>query len=144
MNKEIYLDNNATTKIDDEVVSAMLPYLKENYANPSSMYDSAKISARAIEKARKQVANLFNVENEKTILFTSCATESANTAIKGVVEQFATKENNHIITTQVEHPCVLSVYQNLEKKGINATYLGVNENGELNIDNLLSKIILPI
>lgn len=140
MQKMIYLDNNATTKVDDRVLESMLPFLKENYANPSSMYDSARICSKAIENARKQMADFFGVSNPKTILFTSCATESANTAIRGVVNQYGTKEKNHIITTQVEHPCVLSVYQNLEKKGYKATYVGVNENGELDIDNLLSKI----
>lgn len=138
--KEIYLDNNATTKVDEKVLEKMLPYLKENYANPSSMYNPARVSAKAIEEARKQVADFLGTEDEKTIIFTSCATESANTAIKGVVEKFSTPENNHIITTQVEHPCVLSTYQYLEKKGYKTTYVGVNENGELNIDNLLSKV----
>ena len=138
--KNIYLDNNATTKIDDLVVEKMLPFLKENYANPSSMYDPARVCAKAIENSRKQIADFLGVEDEKTILFNSCATEGANTAIKGVVEQYGSKTNNHIITTKVEHPCVLSVYEYFEKKGYNATYIGVNENGELDIDNLLSKI----
>ncbi len=138
--KEIYLDNNATTMVDSKVLDEMLPYLKENYANPSSMYNPAKISANAIENAREKVADFLGVKNPKTIIFTSCATESANTAIKGVAEQFGTSENNHIITTQVEHPCVLSTYEYLEKKGYKTTYVGVNEKGELNIENLLSKI----
>ncbi len=141
MKKTVYLDNNATTKIDEKVFEKMLPYLKENYANPSSMYDSAHVCANAIEEARKQVADFLGVENEKSVIFTSCGTESANTAIKGVVFQYGDKENkNHIITTQVEHPCVLSVYENLGKKGYKSTYVSVDENGEINIDNLLSKI----
>ena len=141
MKKFIYLDNNATTQVDEKVLDKMLPYFKENYANPSSMYDPAHISAQAIEKARDQVADLLGVQDSKTILFTSCATESANTAIKGVVEQYGNIENkNHIITTQVEHPCVLSVYENLEKKGYKTTYVGVNNNGDLDIDNFISKI----
>ena len=141
MKNNIYLDNNATTKIDEKVLNSMLPFLKENYANPSSMYDPAHVSAQAIEKAREQVADLLGVDDAKTIIFTSCATESANTAIKGVVSQYGNLENkNHIITTQVEHPCVLSVYENLEKKGYKATYVGVSENGEIDINNFLSKI----
>ncbi len=135
-----YLDNNATTKVDDKVVEAMLPYLRENYANPSSMYDPARLTAKAIEKAREQVADFLGVKDSKEILFTSCATESANTAIKGVVEKYGSSSKNHIITTAVEHPCVLSVYEHLEKKGYKTSYIGVNENGELNIDNLLSKV----
>lgn len=141
MDKIVYLDNNATTRIDDRVVEKMLPYLKENYANPSSMYDSAHICANAIEGAREQVADFLGVKDKRNILFTSCATESANTAIKGVVSQYGNrKTKNHIITTQVEHPCVLSVYESLEKKGYKTTYVPVNENGELNIETLLSKI----
>ena len=139
--KKIYLDNNATTCVDEKVLDVMLPYLKEHYANPSSMYDTARISAHAIEKARGQIADFLGVKDSKTIIFTSCGTESANTAIKGVVAQFGNLETkNHIITTQVEHPCVLSVYENLEKKGYKTTYVGVDENGDINIDTLLSKI----
>lgn len=140
MDKIIYLDNNATTKIDEKVLEKMLPFLRENYANPSSMYDIARTCSKAIENSRKQMADFFGIENEKNILFTSCATESANTAIKGVLAQYGSKTKNHIITTQVEHPCVLSVYENLEKKGYKTTYVSVDENGELDIDNLLSKI----
>ena len=138
--KKIYLDNNATTCVDEKVLEAMLPYLKENYANPSSMYEPARISANAIENARKQVADLLRVSDSKQIIFTSCGTESANTAIKGVVNQFATQNKKHIITTRVEHPCVLSVYENLEKKGFKVSYIGVDENGDLDVESLLSKV----
>ena len=140
--REVYLDNNATTMIDPLVLEKMLPYLKENYANPSSMYNPARITANAIEEARKQIADFLgvNLVDSKMILFTSCATESANTAIKGILKQYSTKENNHIITTQIEHPCVLSTYEHLEKNGWETTYICVNENGEINIENLLSKI----
>ncbi len=139
--KEIYLDNNATTRVDDKVLEAMLPFLKDNYANPSSMYNSARVTSCAIEKAREQIADFLGVNDPKAILFTSCGTESANTAIKGVVEKFGNKETkNHIITTRVEHPCVLSVYENLEKKGYKVSYVGVNENGELDVENLISLI----
>lgn len=138
--KEIYLDNNATTCVDEKVLQAMLPYLKENYANPSSMYEPARISAKAIENARKQVANFLGVDDAKQIIFTSCGTESANTAIKGVVNQFATEDKKHIIASRVEHPCVLSVYENLEKKGFKVSYIGVDEKGDLDIESLLSKV----
>ena len=139
--KEIYLDNNATTRVDDKVLEQMLPYLKDNYANPSSMYNPARISAKAIETAREQVAQFLGVDDSKQILFTSCGTESANTAIKGIVSQFGNLETkNHIIATRVEHPCVLSVYENLEKKGYKVSYIGVNEKGELDVEALLSKV----
>ncbi|MBQ2983570.1 MAG: aminotransferase class V-fold PLP-dependent enzyme [Candidatus Gastranaerophilales bacterium] len=133
----VYLDNNATTKIDDIVFEEMTAFLKENYANPSSMYDPARVCANAIEKARQEVADFLGAEDKNTIIFTSCGSESANTAIKGILEK---TDKKHIITTQVEHPCVLSVYESLEKKGYSATYLGVDENGELDIEKLLSKI----
>ena len=139
MNK-VYLDSNATTCVDPLVLEKMLPYFKENYANPSSMYDSARICANAIEEARKQVASLLGVKNEKQIIFTSCATESANCIIKGAVEKYSTSDKNHIITTKVEHPCVLSTYEFLERKGYKADYISVDENGNLDIDSLLSKI----
>ena len=141
MEKIVYLDNNATTKIDEKVLDCMLPYFKEQYANPSSMYDSAHVCSNAIDEARKKIADFLGVVDSGNIIFTSCGTESANTAIKGVVNQYGNLETkNHIITTQVEHPCVLSVYENLEKKGYKTTYVAVNENGEISIDNLLSKI----
>ena len=140
MNK-IYLDNNATTCVDKKVLDVMLPYFSDNYANPSSMYEPARVSARAIENARSQVADFLGIDDSKQIIFTSCGTESANTAIKGIINQFGNLENkNHIIATRVEHPCVLSVYENLEKKGYKTTYIGVDENGNLDIESLLSKI----
>lgn len=138
--KQIYLDNNATTRTDDKVFEAMVPYFKVHYANPSSMYEPARLSARAIEEARDSMKDFLGVKDSGSIIFTSCGTEGANTAIKGVVAQFGTKEKNHIITTNVEHPCVLSVYENLSKKGCRASYIPVDENGELNIDTLLSKV----
>ena len=137
----VYLDNNATTKVDEKVLEAMLPYLKENYANPSSMYDLARISANAIEAARTHVADLLGVKDSKNIIFTSCGTESANTVIKGVIAQFGDlKFKNHIITTKVEHPCVLSVCENLEKKGYKVDYVDVDDNGDLKIDELLALV----
>ena len=139
--KKVYLDNNATTCVDEKVLEAMLPYLKENYANPSSMYEPARYSAKAIENSRSQIADFLGVDNPNTIIFTSCGTEGANTAIKGVVSKFGNLENkNHIITTRVEHPCVLSVYENYEKKGYKVSYIGVDENGDLDVEALLNKV----
>ena len=132
--RKVYLDNNATTCVDEKVFEVMVPYLKENYANPSSMYEPARISAKAIENARIQLADFLGVDEARQIIFTSCGTESANTAIKGVVNQFGDLETkNHIITTRVEHPCVLSVYENLEKKGYKVSFVGVDENGDLDV-----------
>ena len=136
--KIIYLDNNATTKVDDKVLEEMLPYFKEEYANPSSMYDFAKKSSDAIKEARVKVKEFLNAQSEREILFTSCGTESANTAIRGVLEM--NKNKRHLITTKVEHPCVLNVYKMLEKQGFKVDYIGVNSNGELDLEELSNAI----
>lgn len=133
-NKLIYLDNNATTRIDDNVLEAMLPYMKEFYGNPSSMYEFAKEPARALKEARGKLKDFFNAANEKEIIFTSCGSESANMAIRGVLNM--NKNKKHIITTKVEHPCVLNLYQTLEKEGYAVDYIGVNSNGELDLAQL--------
>ena len=98
----IYLDNNATTKVDERVLEKMLPYLKEEYANPSSMYDFSKKSSNAIKESRAIIRDFVNAKDEKEIIFTSCGSESANTAIRGVLN--FNKSKKHIITTKVEHP----------------------------------------
>ena len=134
----IYLDNNATTKIDERVLEEMLPYLKEDYANPSSMYDFAKKPAAAIREARVKVRDFLGAANEKDIYFTSCGSESANTAIKGVLN--CNREKRHIITTKVEHPAVLNTYKEFEKNGYEVDYIGVNSQGELDIEELKSKL----
>lgn len=136
--KLIYLDNNATTKVDEKVLDVMLPYLKSEYANPSSMYDFAVNSANAIKTARKQVQEFLGAESDKEIIFTSCGSESANTAIRGALSNNKTKK--HIITTAVEHPCVMNVYKYYEKQGYKVDYVGVNANGELNVEELLEKV----
>ena len=133
-NKLIYLDNNATTRIDDKVLEAMLPFMKEYYGNPSSMYEFAKEPAHAIKEARGKLKDFFNAANEKEIIFTSCGSESANMAIRGVLNM--NKNKKHIITTKVEHPCVLNLYQTLEKEGYAVDYIGVNSNGELDLAQL--------
>lgn len=136
--KFVYLDNNATTKVDDRVLEEMMPYLKENYSNPSSMYTFSKVSKDAVEKAREQMRDFFNAKNKSEIYFTASGSEGANTAIKGVLAHDKTKK--HIITTKVEHACVLNLYNQLEKQGYNVDYIGVNSNGELNLDELKEKV----
>ncbi len=130
----IYLDNNATTKVAPEVLEAMMPYFKEEYANPSSIYEFAKNSNHAVRDARGVIKDFINAGNEKEIIFTSCGSESANTAIQGVLNM--NKNKRHIITTKVEHPCVLNLYQTLEKQGYKVDYIGVNSNGELDLAQL--------
>ena len=134
----IYLDNNATTKVDEKVLEEMLPYLTENYANPSSMYNFAKKPAQAIKEARAKVRDFLGAKNEKEIIFTSCGSESANTAIKGALN--CNKEKRHIITTKIEHPCVLNTYKEFEKQGYEVDYISVNSEGVLNLDELKEKI----
>ena len=134
----IYFDNNATTKIDERVLEEMLPYFKEDYANPSSMYDFAKKPASAIKEARGKMKDFLGANNEKEIFFTSCGSESANMAIKGTLN--CNKGKKHIITTKVEHPCVLNLYKSLEKEGYEADYISVDSEGQLDIDELKSKI----
>ena len=134
----IYLDNNATTKIDEKVLEEMLPYFKEGYANPSSMYDFARKPADALKTARIQVADFMGAKSPEEIYFTSCGSESANMAIKGVVN--CNKEKRHIITTKIEHPCVLNTYKELEKQGYDVDYIGVNSDGELVVEELKNKL----
>jgi cysteine desulfurase len=136
-NKIIYLDNNATTGVAPEVLEAMLPYLKGEYGNPSSMYAFAGRSEEAIAKARGQVATLLGATPEE-ILFTSCGTESDSTAIYSAIN--AQPEKKHFVTTRVEHPAVLSLGQYLQKKGYDVTFVDVDNKGRLDIDKLASSI----
>ena len=129
-----YFDNAATTKVKSEVLEEMLPYLKEEYGNASSLYSIGRKAKRAIEKARRQVAELINC-NPEEIYFTSCGTESDNTAIKGIAKAYR-KKGKHIITSKIEHPAILHTCQSLEKQGYRVTYLSVDENGKINLDEL--------
>lgn len=138
INKLIYLDNNATTKVDEQVLEAMLPFLKESYANPSSIYSFGGTAQKAIAHAREQIRDFINAKSDKEILFTASGSESANTAIRGVLE--SDKSKKHLITTKVEHPCVLNLYKTLEKQGYKVDYIGVNSNGDLDLDELEHKV----
>ncbi|MBW4518450.1 MAG: cysteine desulfurase NifS [Scytolyngbya sp. HA4215-MV1] len=133
----IYLDNNATTKVDPVVIEAMLPYLSKYYGNPSSMHAFGGQVGQAIKDARSQVAQLLGAE-ESEIIFTSCGTEGNNTAIRAALA--AQPDRRHIITTQVEHACVLNVCKQLEKQGYTVTYLSVNNQGQLDLMELEAAI----
>jgi len=135
INNLIYFDNNATTRIDDRVLEAMLPFLKENYGNAASrLHAFGWIGQAAVEKATEQVANLLACEPGE-IIFTSGATESVNLAIKGIFESYRSK-GNHLITTLTEHKAVLDTCKYLEKKGAEVTYLGVDKEGLIDLDEL--------
>jgi cysteine desulfurase len=129
----IYLDNNATTKVDPKVVEAMLPYLTEYYGNPSSMHTFGGQVGKAFSQAREQVAALLGAD-ESEIIFTSGGTEGDNAAIKAAL--LAQPEKRHIITTQVEHPAVLNLCKQLATQGYSVTYLSVNRQGQLDLDEL--------
>ncbi len=134
MNKVIYLDNNATTMVDPLVVQEMIPYFSEYYGNPSSMHDfGGKVSAK-IKEARERVKDFLGANLSSEIVFTASGSESANMAIRGVLE--ANKKQKHIITTKIEHPCVLNVYKTLEKEGYRVTYLSVDSEGNLDSQEL--------
>ncbi len=133
----IYLDNNATTRVADEVVEAMLPYLTEYYANPSSMHGFGGRVGRKINEARSQIATLLDADPVE-IIFTSCGTEGDNTAINAAL--IANPSKRHIVTTQVEHPAVLNTCKLLETKGYRITYLSVDRRGQLDLNQVRASI----
>lgn len=135
-NKIIYFDNNATTKVCDEAIEAMMPFFGEKYGNPSSMHDFGGQVGQYLKKAREQVRDLVGAASADEIIFTSCGTENSNMALRGLTSP----NKKHIITTKVEHPCVLNVVKHLEKKGYEATYLGVNSEGEIDLEEYKSSI----
>lgn len=137
MNDCIYLDNNATTKIDEDVLAAMLPYLSMYYGNPSSMHTFGGQVGRAIRSARSQVASLLGAEDSE-IIFTSCGTEGDNAAILAALKAQPKKKN--IITTEVEHPAILNLCRKLEKEGYTVTYLSVNSKGQIDLDELQASL----
>ena len=130
----IYLDNNATTRVAPEVFRAMQPYLTEAYGNPSSAHSLGRQMKSAVERAREQVAELLGAASSGEIVFTSCGSESDNWAIGGFLEQNPTRR--HIITTRVEHEAVRHLCEHLAQIGCEVTWVEVNENGELNLDDL--------
>ena len=125
----IYLDNNATTRIDPKVVEAMMPYFTTYYGNPSSQHGFGLAVDRAITKAREQVADLLGAAHPDEIIFTSCATESDNTAIW--TSLFTQKEKNEIVTTKLEHPAILDTCSFLDSRGVNVKYVSANSLGDI-------------
>ncbi len=131
----IYLDNNATTQVAPEVVEAITPYLTGEYFNPSSMYDAARGPADAVSAARRRIAKLLGNARPNEILFTSCATESNNTAVFGTVA--ANPDRRHVITTSVEHPAIHNVAQDLERRGFDVDFLPVDSEGRLDVTDFV-------
>ena len=138
MEKTIYLDHGATTKVDDRVLKKMIPYFSINYGNPSSMYFLGRSNKRIIEAVRETIASCIGA-NSKEIYFTSCGSESDNLALKGIA--YANKHRGrHIITSKIEHPAILNTCKTLERQGFNITYLNVNKNGFINLEELENSI----
>lgn len=140
MEKKIYLDNAATTQTRPAVVEAMLPYFTEYFGNPSSVYELATQNKKAVDEARNTIAKALNAESSD-IYFTAGGTESDNWAIKATAEAYSDK-GNHIITSKIEHHAVLHTCEYLEKKGFEVTYLDVDENGVVKLEEL-KKAIRP-
>ena len=134
----MYLDNSATTKVSDEVLEEMLPYLKDEFGNPSTLYSIGRESKKALEEARHRVANAINAKKDE-IFFTSGGSESDNLAIKGIAFKLQ-KKGKHIITSDIEHPAVKETLHFLESLDFNVTYLPVYENGIIKIDDLKEAI----
>lgn len=140
MNKKIYLDNAATTATRPEVVEAMLPYFTEKFGNPSSVYELAGESKKAIDEAREVIAGSLGAKTNE-IYFTAGGSESDNWALKATVEAYKEK-GNHIITSKIEHHAILHTCEYLEKQGYEVTYLDVDENGVVKLEEL-KKAIRP-
>ena len=134
MTTEIYFDNNATTRVLPEVFEAMAPFYLDLYGNPSSIHRFGSQVGERLSQARAQVASLIGAADPVEIIFTSCGTEGDNAAIRGLLEMQPKKR--HIITSQVEHPAILGLCQHLEKKGYRVTWLGVDRDGILDLDEL--------
>lgn len=131
---EIYFDNNATTRVAPEVFEAMRPYFTDLYGNPSSIHRFGSQVGQKIAEARAQVAALIGAADPVEVIFTSCGTEGDNAAVRGMLEGRPGKR--HIVTTQVEHPAVLGLCQHLERNGYRVTWLGVDQDGMLDLNKL--------
>lgn len=137
MNK-IYMDNSATTAVDEEVIKEMLPYFNQYYGNASSLHSFGRESKEALEKSRSKVAGIINCKKDE-IIFTAGGTESDNIAIKGIALKY-NKKGKHIITTDIEHPAVLNTCKFLETHGFKVTYLPVDNGGFISLEELKNAI----
>ncbi|MDR2425829.1 MAG: IscS subfamily cysteine desulfurase [Endomicrobium sp.] len=135
--RKIYLDNSATTQVDEEVVKEMLPYFSQIYGNASSFHSFGREARTALDEARIKTASLLNASAEE-IIFTSCGTESDNLAIFGILNAYGKK--GHIITSKIEHHAVLHSCERLEKNGYEVTYIGVDKTGRVSVDDVLNAI----
>lgn len=138
MSRLIYLDNAATTRVNEEVLQEMLPYFRENYSNPSAIYSFASEGSKALDRAREQAADLIGAKREE-IYFTAGGSESDNWALKATAEAYKDK-GRHIITSKIEHHAILHTCEYLEKNGYEITYINVDENGQILLNELKEAI----
>lgn len=136
----VYLDNNATTKMDPKVLEAMMPFLTEEYGNAFSMHLFGKETGIAVSEAREKIATLLKVKAEE-IIFTSSGTESDNIAVRGVAKAYKNR-GNHIITSTIEHPAIKNTFKNLEQDGYKVTFVPVDKNGVIDV-KALEEAITP-
>jgi len=140
--KKIFMDHSSTSKVDDEVIDAMIPYFSKYYGNPSSIHLFGRDAHDAVDLSRRKVADLLNAKEDE-IIFTSGGTEGDNIAIKGVAYKHKDKSGSkgpHIITSEVEHPAVLQTCEHLEEEGFEVKYLPVDEYGVVKLDELKQSI----
>ncbi len=139
MARFVYADNAATTPVDTEVIKEMLPIFESEWGNPSSLHSKGREAKELLDSARERIAKVFNCKATE-IYFTSCGTESDNWAIKGAAYRMRTKGRTHIVTSKIEHHAVLNTCAALEKEGFEVTYIGVDENGVVNLDELRAAV----
>ena len=132
--ENVYFDNAATTRLDEDVLKEMMPYLTNKYGNASSIYKLGRESRKAVEDAREKIAEEINAEPEE-IYFTAGGSESDNTILRGIAYSYKEK-GNHIITSKIEHPAILETCKQLEKEGFEISYVGVDKNGIINLEEL--------
>lgn len=139
MNRFVYADNAATTPVSREVIEAMTPCFDTSWGNPSSLHGKGREAKALLDDARERIAKVFNCRANE-IYFTSCGTESDNWAIRGAAMKMLAKGRNHIVTSQIEHHAVLNTCAQLEKEGFTVTYVGVDEDGVINIEELRNTV----
>ena len=139
MARFVYLDNAATTPVKREVIEAMMPAFESSWGNPSSPHAKGREAAKLLDGARESIARVFNCQKNE-IYFTSCGTESDNWAIKGAAYRMKRKGRTHVITSKIEHHAVLNTCEALERDGFEVTYVGVDENGVVNLDEIRAAI----
>ena len=140
--KKVYMDYAATTFVKPEVLEEMMPYFTEKFGNPSSFYEISRITKRAIDEARGKIAKALKCGNDE-IYFTGGGSEADNWALKGIAAAYKNK-GNHIITTKIEHHAILHSCEYLEKQGYKVTYLDVDNEGFINLDDLRNAITSQI